>query len=90
MADLLRDFRKRMLTEEAFENIEATILADLYRAGQPGFFSAYLHGRKHPDLRFFVKPRGALPQLSPEEVFLISVQPRGVRDQMLYHTHLAE
>jgi hypothetical protein len=88
LADILRDQRKRMRTPHAMENIEAAILADLYRAGQPGFFSAYLHGRKHNDLRFHVKPRGAVLQLSPEEVFVMSVEPPGVPDQYLYLTHL--
>src|SRR5262245_3081693 len=59
LADLLRDFRKRV-REEGGENIEAGILADLYNVKQPGFFSAYLHGRKNNDLRFHVKPRGAI------------------------------
>lgn len=85
LADVLRDHRKRVRADAAMENIEAGILADLYREGQAGFFSAYLHGRKHNDLRFHVKPRGAWLDLSPEEVLLYSVQPRDVADLFLYH-----
>jgi peptidase M1-like protein len=88
LADFLRDQRKRLRTPQAMENIEAAILADLYRAGQPGFFSAYIRGRKHNDLRFHVKPRGAMLRMSPEEVFAISVQPANVIDQLLYLSHL--
>src|SRR6185369_8058524 len=77
-----KDHRKR-LREEGASNIEGSILADLYHAGQAGFFSAYIHGRKHNDLRFQVTPR------SEEETSVISVQPRGVPDQFLYLSHLA-
>src|SRR5439155_20915609 len=39
-AEALKDFRKHLRTAAAsYENIEATLLADLYRPGQPGFFS---------------------------------------------------
>jgi hypothetical protein len=46
LTEILNDFRKRLRTESS-DNIEASILADLYREGQPGFFSAYPHGRKN-------------------------------------------
>src|SRR4051794_31704425 len=71
VGDILRDYRKR-LRNESMENVESGILADLYRASQPGFFSAYLHGRKHSELQFHVKPRGAEPRLGPEEVLLVN------------------
>jgi hypothetical protein len=87
LADILKDYRKK-LRNESGTNIEAGILADLYRAGQAGFFSAYVHGRKHSELQFHVKPRGAEPALGPEEVMLINVQPAGVPDEMWYYAHL--
>lgn len=88
MAEALRDFRKHIrLPESTRDNIEASILADLYRPGQPGFFSAYLHGRKHNDLRFHINPRGAEPGLSPEEVMLINAQPLNVPDEIWYLSH---
>src|SRR5262249_31205244 len=83
LLDALRDYRKRLRTPQAMENIEAAILADLYRVGQPGFFSIYLRGRKRNDLRFYVKPRGAALQLAPEEVLALNVQAPGAPDQML-------
>jgi hypothetical protein len=87
LADILKDYRKR-LRNESNDNIDAFVLADLYRAGQPGFFSAYLHGKKRSDLQFHVKPRGAEPVLGPEEVLLINVI-SGAPDELLYHAHLA-
>jgi hypothetical protein len=87
LGDILRDYRKR-LRDETMTNIEAGVLADLYCGGQAGFFSAYLHARKHSELQFHVKPRGAEPRLGPEEVLLLNVQPRGVPDEIWYHAHL--
>ncbi|MEI9972961.1 MAG: hypothetical protein WDO73_13405 [Ignavibacteriota bacterium] len=65
------------MTDEAIDNLEADLLTDLYNPHAPGFFSAYLHGRKHPDLRFLVRPRGAFPGMSgtPEEVAVINLDP---------------
>ncbi len=103
LADLLRDFRKHLrsrnenprsllediLTSENMDNVEADILADLYNPKQPGFFSAWLHGRKHSDLRFHVKPRGVIPALpSPEEVAIINFDPEGTQEGIWYLSHL--
>src|SRR5215510_6928523 len=83
MKDTLRDFRSRMRrnTErprsmvEAFysgedvQNVDATMLGFLYNPKRAPFFSAYIFGKKHDDLRFYINPYGAIPQLlSPEEV----------------------
>lgn len=84
--DILHDFRKR-LREASLENIDAELLAGLYRAAQPGFFTAYLHGRKHSDLRFALDPRGAASSLGPEEVLLVNVN-LNAPDELWYHSHL--
>lgn len=98
-ADVIRDFnnrarfsaeRVRSLAQDlgASENIEALILADIYNPRQAGFFSAYIFGRKDGDLRYHVRPRGALPQLlAPEEVALINVDPGGEKDGVWYLAH---
>lgn len=100
--DALNDFQKRVryrnerprsLVEYllAFEgeNIDAEILGDVYNPKRPGFFSAYLFGRKYDDLRYHVRPRGALPQmLAPEEVALINVDPAGEKEGIWYLAHL--
>ncbi len=89
-----RPERPRSLVEYllAFEgeNIDAEILGDLYNPKRPGFFSAYLFGRKYDDLRFYVRPGGVLPQvLAPEEVALINLDPGGEREGIWYLAHLA-
>ena len=68
------------------DNVEADLLAALYNPAHPAFFNAYLHGKKHKDLRYFVRARvGALPQLdSPEEVALINYDPEGMDDGVWY------
>lgn len=99
-AELLRDFEKRARnrTENvrtiveylvADKNLEAETLADLYNPKREGFFIAYIFGRKYDDLRFYLKPLGALPQiLSPEEVTLVNLDPLGQKDGILYLSHL--
>jgi hypothetical protein len=103
LAEILHDYRKRlrsrtesprslleyMLTAEAMDNIEADLATDLYNPRAPGFFSAYLHGRKHSDLRFHVRPRGAFPAMStPEEVAVINLDPQGAQEGVWYLSHL--
>jgi carboxypeptidase family protein/peptidase M1-like protein len=101
--DILNDHRRRLrhrpdqprslleylLTSEEMDNIESDILADLYNPRRPGFFSAYIFGRKHGDLRFHVRPRGALPQLlAPEEVALLNAEPLANDEGIWYLAHL--
>jgi hypothetical protein len=101
--DALRDYRNRvrrntetprsmlesMMTGEDVENVEAKLLADLYNPKRPPSFNAYLFGRKHGDLRFYLRPYGAMPQLlSPEEVALINVDPQGKEEGVWYLSHL--
>jgi len=102
LADALRDYRKllrhsperprsmleAMLTSEAMDNLEADLLADLLNPRQAGFFSAYLHGHKHSDLRFHVKPRGVIPDMAPEEVAVIDLDPGGEQEGIWYLAHL--
>ncbi|HWO03033.1 MAG TPA: carboxypeptidase regulatory-like domain-containing protein [Blastocatellia bacterium] len=97
--ELIRDFEKRARNRSedarslveyllADKNLEAEVLADLYNPKREGFFSAYIFGRKYNDLRFSLKPLGALPQiLSPEEVSLVSLDPLGEKDGILYLSH---
>ncbi len=68
-AETWRDLRQH-LRERGEANVDAEILADLYNPKQPGFFDAYMRGKKYDDLRFFFKPRGVIQDLGPEEVGL--------------------
>lgn len=101
--DVLSDFNKRVrfrperprsfveyLLAYEGENIDAEILGDVYNPKRPGFFTAYLFGRKYNDLRYYVRPRGALPQmLAPEEVALINLDPAGAKEGIWYLAHLS-
>jgi hypothetical protein len=103
--DILREYRRHLrnrsesprslledlLMSDSMDNIEADLLADLYNPSQPGFFSAYLHGRKHSDLRFHLRPRGAFPELStPEEVAVINLEPGAAQEGVWYLSHFAK
>jgi Carboxypeptidase regulatory-like domain/Peptidase family M1 domain len=104
MKDTLRDFRNRMrrntetphsLTEamysgEYVENIDAATLGYLYNPKRAPFFSAYIFGKEHDDLRFHIRPQGAAPPLiiSPEEVALINYDVLGKEEGVWYLSHL--
>ncbi len=83
-------FTEYLLKGETMDNVEADLMAAFYNPAHPAFFNAYLHGKKHKDLRYFVRARvGALPQLdSPEEVALINYDPEGADDGVWYLAHL--
>jgi hypothetical protein len=79
-----------LLEGESMDNIDADVTAALLNPGHPAFCNAYIHGKKHKDLRFFVRKRvGAIPQLdSPEEVGLVNYDPNGLDDGVWYLSHL--
>jgi hypothetical protein len=83
-------FTEYLLQGETMDNVDADLLAAAYNDAHPEFFNAYIHGKKHKDLRFFVRNRvGAIPQLdSPEEVGLINYDPEGLDDGVWYLAHL--
>jgi len=83
-------YTEYLLQGESMDNLDADLLAAIYNPAHPEFFNAYLHGKKHKDLRFFVRHRvGALPQIdSPEEVGLINFDPEGMDDGVWYLSHL--
>jgi hypothetical protein len=85
-----QSFTEYLLQGETMDNVDADLLAAVYNGSHPEFFNAYLRGKKHKDLRFFVRTRvGALPQLdSPEEVALINDDPGGMEDGVWYLAHL--
>jgi hypothetical protein len=83
-------FTQYLLEGETMDNVDADLMAAFYNPLHPEFFNAYLRGKKHKDLRFFVRTRvGALPQLdSPEEVTLVNYDPEGMEDGIWYLAHL--
>jgi hypothetical protein len=88
--ELALSFTQSLLQGETMDNVDADILAAVYNPAHPQFFNAYLRGKKHKDLRFFVRARvGAFPQInSPEEVALINYDPEGMEDGVWYLAHL--
>jgi hypothetical protein len=102
-ANVLRNWREKMrqrnerplgfseflLHGETMDNVDADIMAAIYNESHPLFINAYIRGKKHKDLRFFIRNRvGALPQLdSPEEVALINYDPEGMEDGVWYLAH---
>ena len=83
-------FTEAILERETIDNIDADVLASLYNPKHPQFFIAYMVGKPHKDLRYFVRLRvGAIPQLdSPEEVALINCNGGGMDDGIWYSEHL--
>jgi hypothetical protein len=83
-------FTQFLLQGETMDNVDADLMAAFYNPHHPEFFNAYIRGKKHKDLRFFVRARvGALPQLdSPEEVALINYDPEAMDDGIYYLAHL--
>jgi hypothetical protein len=86
----ITSFPQSLLQGETMDNVDADQLAALYNPAHPAFFNAYLRGKKHKDLRFFLRNRvGALPALdSPEEVACINVAPDSLEDGVWYLQHL--
>lgn len=83
-------FTEYLLHGETMDNVDADLLAAVYNPGHPPFVNAYIHGRKHRDMRFFMRTRvGALPQLdSPEEITLINYDQAAMDDGVWYLAHL--
>ena len=82
-------FTQSILEGEMMDNVDADVLAAIYNPAHPMFLNAYIRGKKHKDLRFFVRARvGAIPQLdSPEEVGLINCDPDSMEDGVWYLDH---
>ena len=84
-----RSMLESLLTDESMDNVDADVLADLYNPRPAGFFNAYIIGKKHSDLRFEVRPRGALlGLLAPEEVAVMNVDAGGKEEGIWYLAHL--
>ncbi len=86
--DRPRSMLEALLGDDDMGNIDADLLSDLYTPSRTTFL-AFIHGRKHDDLRFIVNQSGAVSALrSPEEVALINYDPGGDHEGIWYMTHL--
>ena len=68
--DMFRD-NQTLLRRRLRENIELRLLADLYTPQRPGFFTAFINGKRFNKLVYLFNPLG-IPEVSPEEVLLFS------------------
>jgi hypothetical protein len=83
-----RSMLESLLGYDDMENMDADLLSDLYTPSRTRFL-AYMHGKKHDDLRFLVNESGAVSALrSPEEVALIDYDPGGDHEGIWYMSHL--
>lgn len=69
--ELYREKESLLRKELRFINLETRTLADLYATQRPGFFIAFIGGRRWSKLIYFLDPLG-VPSVSPEEVALLS------------------
>ncbi len=68
--DLFRE-NQTLLRTRLRENSELRVLADLYAPQRPGFFTAFINGKRFSKLVYLFNPLG-IPEVSPEEVLLFS------------------
>ncbi|HKO99143.1 MAG TPA: carboxypeptidase regulatory-like domain-containing protein [Pyrinomonadaceae bacterium] len=68
--DLFRE-NQTLMRKELRDNSELRVLADLYAPERPGFFTAFINGKRFSKLVYLYNPLG-IPEVSPEEVLLYS------------------
>ena len=68
--DAFRD-NEQLVRKQLHDNRELRTLLDLYCPSCPGFYNAFVDGKKHSKLVYIVDPLG-IPNVSPEEVLLLS------------------
>jgi Carboxypeptidase regulatory-like domain/Peptidase family M1 domain len=68
--DLFRE-NQTLMRKRLRDNSELRVLADLYAPGRPGFFTAFINGKRFNKLVYLFNPLG-IPEVSPEEVLLFS------------------
>ena len=68
--DLFRD-NQSLLRKRLNDNYELRVLGDLYAPQRPGFFTAFINGKRFSKLVYLFNPLG-IPEVSPEEVLLLS------------------
>jgi hypothetical protein len=84
--DLYRE-NQQVLRKRLHDNRELRTLIDLYTPTHPGFFNAFIDGKRYNKLIYLMDPLG-IPEVSPEEVSLLSY---GETDQGFWTAfHLAD
>jgi len=73
------------------DNIEADLLATSIIPAPPASSARIFMDASTRDLRFLVRPRGAVPEMSsPEEVAVINLDPDGAQEGIWYLSHLQQ
>lgn len=89
-ASVLADFRKKIRKNpDNNDNVEAELLTDLYNPSREPSFTAYMSGKGSDDLRFFLKPYGAMSDLPPEEVAVLFEVDGNDKSGIWYLSHRA-
>ncbi|HEY6122616.1 MAG TPA: M1 family aminopeptidase, partial [Pyrinomonadaceae bacterium] len=68
--DLFRD-NQELVRKRLRDNRELRTLADIYAPRRPGFFNAFINGKRYNKLVYVFDPQG-IPEVAPEEVMLFS------------------
>jgi hypothetical protein len=87
-ASIAVDLRKKIRKDSiADDNIEAELLTDFYNRGREPSFMSFMSGKDAADLRFFLKPYGAVSDLPPEEVGVFFVVDGNDKAGIWYLSH---
>lgn len=81
--DALQD-NQSLLRKTLRRNMELRTLVDMYNPQRPGFFTAFIDGRRYNKLVFQYDPLG-IPSVSPEEVLLSSYGISDFGDWVAFH-----
>ena len=73
-----------LLRKTLRRNMELRTLVDLYNTKRPGFFTAFIDGKRYSKLVFQYDPLG-IPSVSPEEVLLSSYGETDGGDWVAFH-----
>jgi hypothetical protein len=74
-----------LLRKTLRRNMELRTLVDVYNTQRPGFFTAFIDGKRYSKLVFQYDPLG-IPSVSPEEVLLSSYGDSDGGDWTAFHT----
>jgi Peptidase family M1 domain len=85
-ASAVVDLRKK-IRKDANDNVEAELLTDFYNPAREPSFMAFMSGKGADDLRFFLKPYGAISELPPEEVAVLFLANGNDKTGIWYLSH---
>jgi len=63
--------QQQLVRKQLRDNRDLRVLSDIYAPDRPGFFNAFIDGRRYNKLIYIMDPLG-IPEVAPEEVALLS------------------